>query len=179
MFRFILPITFLFFAGSLYFEYIAPSFDKIDSANEEVANLKNTLDTNKQEIEKKIADLEKQMESISPEDEERLNLLVPLKNNFDEAAFISRMNSIAALNNMNLKGVQFSGGPDETLKDDVEDYGVFTMRFNVEGSYSKFIEFMIDIERSEPLLDVDVISFSSADKDDYNYGVSLSTYWLN
>jgi len=179
MFRFILPITFLFFAGSLYFDYISPSFDKIDAVNKEVADLKGTLDTKREKINERIAELEKQMESISPEDEERLNVLVPLKSDFDEAAFISNMNSIASLHNMKLKGVQFSGGPKKTLEDSAEAYGSFTMRFNVEGSYSEFIKFMRDIEKSEPLLDVDVISFSSSETDSYNYGVSLATYWLN
>ena len=180
MFRFILPTTFIFFAISLYFSYIGPSFNKIEAINTNIASLNETLSFQKKEIDDKLAELNEQLESISLEDEEKLYRLVPQKSDFDEAGFINDMNNIASLHNMRLDGVQFSNQSSIISEgDDTEDYGVFNMRFNVEGTYNKFITFMKDIEKSEQLLDVGITSFQSTDTGIYNYGVSLVTYWLN
>ncbi|MCK5591001.1 MAG: hypothetical protein KAI72_03505 [Candidatus Pacebacteria bacterium] len=188
MLRFILPITFIFFAVSLYFSYIGPSFDKIEAANVEITSLNETLSKNKGEIEDRLNDLEEQWNSISTDDKEKLYRLVPNKSDFNEAAFINDMNNIASLHNMRLDGVGFSNQSELTSdssedSEDAEDFsgnfGVFTMSFNVEGTYHKFIEFLKDIERSEQLIDVNVTSFNSTDTGLYNYGVSLVTYWLN
>ena len=184
MFRFILPITLIFFAASLYFSYIGPSFNKIEAANMEIDSLNKTLSTQEEKIKERLDDLEKQWDSISTKDKEKLYRLVPDKNDFNDAAFINDINSIASLHNMRLDGVSLSGQPNATgeageTSDSLEDYGVLTMSFGVEGTYNKFIEFMKDIERSEQLIDVSVTSFSSEDTGLYNYRVSLVTYWLN
>ena len=179
MFRFILPITFIFFAASLYFSYISPSFNKIDAINEDIVSFKNTLSKKEGEIDKKLAELEEQTDRIGPEDEEKLNRLVPKKSDFDEAGFVNDVNNIASLHNMRLDGVQFSNQSSVIIGDDIKNYGTFKMRFNIEGTYGKFIAFMKDIERNEQLIDVDITSFQSAETDIYNYGVSLVTYWLN
>ena len=162
MFRFILPITFIFFAASLYFSYIGPGFNKIDVINKDINILNDTLSIQKKEVKEKLAELKKKMDSISPEDEEKLDRLVPLRDDFDEAGFVYDMNTIAFIHNMRIDDVQFSN-QSSAIIDDVRDYGIFQMRFNVEGTYDKFIAFMKDIERNEQLLDVNVTSFQSAE----------------
>ena len=178
MFKFILPITFIFFAASLYFSYIGPGFNKIDVINKDIDALKDTLSIQKEEVKEKLADLKEQMDSITLEDEEKLDRLVPEKNDFDEARFVYDMNTIAFMHNMRIDKVQFSSQP-STIDSDSRDYGTFQMRFNVEGAYDKFIAFMEDIERNEQLIDVNITSFQSKETGIYNYGVSLVTYWLN
>ena len=180
MFRFILPITFIFFAASLYFSYIGPGFDKIDAINKDISSLNKTLSKQKKDIDKKLAELEKQTDSISPEDEKKLDRLVPQKSDFDEAGFVNDMNNIASLHNVEqLDSVQFSSQLNAATDNNTEEYGTFKMRFNVEGTYDEFIAFMKDVERNEQLIDVDITSFQSTDTGIYKYGVSLVTYWLN
>ncbi len=180
MFRFILPITFIFFAASLYFSYIGPGFDKIDAVNKEIDSLNGTLSKQKKDIDKRLVELKKQMDSISSEDEEKLNRLVPQKNDFDEAGFVNDINNIASLHNVEqLDSVQFSSQLNVAADDNIESYGTFKMRFNIEGTYDEFIAFMKDIEKNEQLIDVDITSFQSTDEGIYDYGVSLITYWLN
>ena len=178
MFRFILPITFILFAASLYFSYISPTSNKIEVAKEEIASLNKTLSTQEEKIKERLSELKEQMDSISDKDKEKLYLLVPDKSAFNEAAFINDMNKIASLHSMRLDGVSFSSQLG-AVEDSSEEYGVFTMSFGVEGTYHKFIEFVKDLERSEQLIDVNVTSFQSTDTGLYNYGVSLVTYWLN
>ena len=180
MFKFILPITFIFLAVSLYFSYINPGFDKIDAINKEIVSLNDTLSEKEEEIDKKLAKLKKQMASISSEDEEKLDRLVPQRSDFDEAGFVNDMNNIASLHDMKqLDDVQFSNQSSTVIDEDFKDYGTFKVRFNIEGAYDKFIVFLKDIEKNEQLVDVEVTSFQSDETGVYKYGVSLVTYWLN
>jgi len=65
-------------------------------------------------------------------------------------------------------------GPDATK------YGTISLSFSVTASYENFIAFLQDLEASERLVDVTNMSFSSsgAKTDQYDFNVTIQTYWL-
>jgi len=198
MFRFIFPIILLFFAASLYFDYIKPSALRIEVLSEDIKKMDVALDTQKADIEKALAELKKDKDSIDLKDIEKLDRLVPKQNDFDEAVFVNDMNNIAIKHGMVIKNMQLSnqssatndtnntenaGGSDDTdnadSSDDIKgDYGTFKLQFSVDSTYKEFIKFMKAIERNEQLMDVNITSFQGTDEGDYSYRVALTAYWL-
>ena len=58
-------------------------------------------------------------------------------------------------------------------------YGTLTLSFNVTASYTTFLAFMRDLERSLRILDISSIKFGASDTSQvYDYEVTIKTYWL-
>ncbi len=187
MFRFIFPIILLFFATSLYFDYISPSSDKIETLNEDIRKTNTALAVQRKDIEEILAELKNNKDSIDPEKIEKFNRLVPQQEDFDEAVFVNDMNNIAIKYGMVINNIQVSSQSkiaDSTADNATDDnngdsgYGTFKIQFTFDSSYKKFVEFMKAIERNEQLLDVNITSFQAKDEGDYSYNVALTTYWL-
>lgn len=65
-----------------------------------------------------------------------------------------------------------SVGPDN------KKYGTIALNFSVTTTYDQFIVFLQSLEDNLRLVDVSDISFSAADGDNYDFNVTLQTYWL-
>ena len=67
----------------------------------------------------------------------------------------------------------------ETLGKDTTAYGTLTLSFGTTASYSFFLAFMKDLERSLRIMDITAISFAASETGSlYDYNITLKTYWL-
>ena len=56
--------------------------------------------------------------------------------------------------------------------------GAVTLGFSVSGSYENLQAFLADLAKSLRLVDVTSVTFSSNDRNVYDYNIELQTYWL-
>ena len=59
-----------------------------------------------------------------------------------------------------------------------DDLGSVDLSFSVSGSYETFLAFLRDLERSLRLVDVTKLSFNAASSNNYDFNVTIRTYWL-
>ena len=56
---------------------------------------------------------------------------------------------------------------------------VLSLSFSFESDYKNFLNFLIDLESSLRVMDVTELTFEESDTSgNYNFSVSLQTYWL-
>jgi len=159
----------------MYSVYIKPGLHQVEVLNQEIKTARDTLDTQKKEIEFSLNQLKEKWDKVDEKDVNRLHRLIPKYANFDEVGFINHINNIAKGHGMYVNNLQFSSQPMDSVEG---DYGEFTMSFTVEGGYREFRAFLDDIEHNEQVLDVDKLSFQAKGQDNYGYRISLVTYWL-
>ena len=174
MFKFFIPIILLMFSSTMYFGYIKEQQEVKRSLKESIEITTGALNTQRDDIEKKIKELEEDRNKISQEDLGRLDRLVPARSSFDEIVFVHDVNTIAQRNGMTLQGLVFGGSSEVGDK-----FGTFSMGFSVTSTYEGFKKFMRDLEHSDQLIDISIASLSGGgESDEYIYSVSLITYWL-
>ena len=59
-----------------------------------------------------------------------------------------------------------------------EDLGTVDLSFSVSTSYETFLAFLRDLERSLRLVDVTKLSFNAASSNQYDFTITIRTYWL-
>jgi hypothetical protein len=72
-----------------------------------------------------------------------------------------------------------TGEKSETVGVDQSLYGTLTLSFSTTATYTTFLAFMRDLEKSLRLIDIVSVQFASSDTNQlYDYTVSIKTYWL-
>jgi Tfp pilus assembly protein PilO len=128
-----------------------------------------------------------QYNSISDVDKARLDKIVP--DNVDNVRLIIDISGIAARHGLTAAGITTSAdgnsSSDSTaavvVPNSVAGSGslsTVTVTFNVTTTYTNFIAFLQDLERSLRILDVSNITLTTSANGVYTYGVTLNTYWL-
>jgi len=132
--------------------------------------------------------------SISEEDRKRIMKFLP--DHIDSVRLIIDINNIAGAYGMSLNGIKLSDpvGVNEPRRDEIglldissrKEYQAKILDFVVSGPYENFIAFLKDAEKSLRLVDILSLSISADSKEssssgasDYEYTVSLRTYYLN
>ncbi len=126
--------------------------------------------------------------SISEDDKQRLNKLVP--DNVDNVRLIIDVkDDIAARRGLLLKNIK-TESPTAQKTDSrpvvegaepppaPEKYGVVTLSFSVSGGYESFVSFLQDLEASLRIIDVARLSIAANDTGTYDFNVDVKTYWL-
>lgn len=175
--KFLTPIVILIISGMVFFGYIDSTYKNIKEKKVEEKMFSQALDNSK-ELQSIRDDLLVTYNSFSNEDLTRLGKLLP--NNVDNVRLIRDIDGIAAkygmsLSNVNLNIDNMSG---DTVGVEENKYGSVVLDFSITAPYRVFLSFLTDIEKSLRLVDVIKVEFSSADKDFYEYNVSIKTYWL-
>jgi Tfp pilus assembly protein PilO len=128
-----------------------------------------------------------QYNAISDTDKARLDKLVP--DNIDNVRLIIDISGIAGRHGLTAAGITTSADtnaakasiPTQSTQNSVAGSGnlsTVTVTFNVTTTYTNFIAFLQDLERSLRILDVNSITLSTSANGVYTYGVTLNTYWL-
>jgi Tfp pilus assembly protein PilO len=137
-----------------------------------------------------VDDLERNYNSFSDDQLTRLAKVLP--DNVDNVQLIIDINNIAALHGMRIKGIKVKTEEEQNAKNggdaatraraiargNVPQQANVSIAFNVNGSYSEFISFLSDLQKSLRVVDMSGLSFAADDKDFYTYNVELKTYWL-
>lgn len=184
----IVSITLLVASVAIFFGYVSPTYRtftgepelgkrSVTELKEERGRYEEALAKTK-EIELERTGLLEKYNQIPLADRERIEKLLP--DHIDSVRLIIDVNNIASQYGMTLKNISLldekegSGTPIGPQEGHSMEVG---LRFSVSGTYEKFRSFLKDLERSLRLVDVRTIGFS-AEKVDYEYSVSLSTYKL-
>lgn len=181
------PIILVVLAIGIYFTFTQGKIAEFKEVQKVNAEYQQALDNSEKLIKVRDAVL-KSYNEISPEDQERLNLLLP--DNVDNVRLIIDVNGVAARHNLAVKNIKTTASaansssataaaPQNTGRINVPStYDTVTLSFNVSTNYETFIAFLRDLEASLRILDISKITLSVGDNGIYDYGVELKTYWL-
>jgi Tfp pilus assembly protein PilO len=176
--------------------FASPTYQAISDLKVKVSSYNEALDNSKAlEIERDK--LSKKYSTISPNDLEKLEKLLP--ENVDNIRLILEIEKLSSPYGMSLKDVKYDtintnapksgtnvikGGVSPVSK---SDYGTWNLAFSTSGTYDNFISFMKDLESNLRIVDIISIEFSASDSGNakstnitpvYKYDFKIKTYWL-
>ncbi len=196
MFRFIVPIILIGVALAGFVILTSPLYQEISLKRGEIASYNEALDNSKA-LENERDKLTKKYNSITPENLEKLQKLLP--NNVDNIRLILEIEKVAGPYGMLLKDIKYSPEQKEdkkntgaTTQESVapgalnNNYGTWDLEFSTQGSYTNFINFLKDLENNLRIVDISSIAFSSdtgggsslSPLEVYRYSFKIKTYWL-
>jgi Tfp pilus assembly protein PilO len=185
--RNITALILIVLAIGVYFTYTSGQIDVLKSIQAENNQYLSAIDNAKKLISLRDSVLN-QYNAISDGDKARLDKLVP--DNIDNVRLIIDISGIAARHGLTAAGIKTSADtnisaastPSQNASKSIISGGgglsTVTVTFNVTTTYTNFITFIQDLERSLRILDVTSITLSASDSGTYTYGVTLNTYWL-
>ncbi|MCC6290798.1 type 4a pilus biogenesis protein PilO [Candidatus Nomurabacteria bacterium] len=177
--NFLLPLIVLIAAVAIFFSLSRPLLADIAVLRLEKAKLETGLD-NARKLQEVRDELIKISREFPKEDLDRLNKMLP--DNVDNVRLIIDINNLARGSGMSIRNIKIKsdqGGTDpQVIADSGQKKGAVTLAFSVAGPYANFEDFLQRLARSLRLVDVTDVSFSSNEKNFYEYSVELQTYWL-
>jgi len=176
--KFFLPIIFLIASGALFFMFIDPTYSDVKKLQQEKNLFDEALDNSKK-LQQARDSLLSVYNSFSVSDLDRLEKMMP--NAVDNVRLLRDIDGIAlkhgmVMNNVAVSFVGASGN--QQIGAQEEPIGMIDLSFTVSAPYRIFLNFMKDLEKSLRIIDVTNVSFSSSEKDLYEYSVVIRTYWL-
>jgi|SRR3989344_64265 len=193
MFRFIIPIILIGTSVAGFLMFTQPFYQEISLLRTKVKSYNEALDNSKA-LENEREKLNQKVNSITPENLEKLEKLLP--NNVDNIRLILEIEKIAAPYGMVLKDVRYNtiqkdntdtvvpGGESASALSD-RDYGTLDLSFSTQGNYNNLLLFIKDLENNLRIVDISSIEFSSIvgpsdvkPMDIYTYKFKIKTYWL-
>jgi Tfp pilus assembly protein PilO len=197
MFKFILPTILIGVAITGFFLLTNPLYKEITLKREQVASYNEALDNSKA-LEAERDKLTQKYNSFDPENLSKLQKLLP--DNVDNIRLILEIEKIALPYGMTLKDVKYDATKKDTkdaaLTQAVDmqegenfsnrDYGILSLEFSTQGTYSNFINFIKDLENNLRIVDISSIQFTSSAElglnpslpEAYKYNFIIKTYWL-
>jgi len=176
--KFFIPIIFLIVSGALFFAFIDPTYSEIKKLQQEKNLFDEALDNSKK-LQQARDELLSTYNSFSVSDLERLDKMLP--NAVDNVRLVRDIDGIASKYGMKIKNVSISfvgNSGEQQIGADDEPVGMVDLSFTVTSPYRIFVNFLKDLEKSLRIIDVISVSFGAAEKDFYEYNVSVRTYWL-
>lgn len=196
--KFVLAVLFLSSIG-LFVMLIDPTYKENQLLLADRAKLTEALDK-AHELQKVHEQLEEKSKSISASDLDRLNRLLP--DHVDNVRLILDIDQIANRYGLTITDLAFEQDKTQQKQQVVEtqrggfarpvvqeqgrignqkedtDLRSLSFEFTISSSYSQFLKFIKDLERSLRLVDIVGISLSSDKADFYDFKVKIATYWL-
>jgi len=195
MFKYITPIILIGVAIGGFSMLVAPMYEDLNTMKAQASSYDQAL-TNSKALENERDKLTKKYNSISIENLDKLNKLLP--DNVDNIRLILEIEKMAAPYGMTLQDVKYDptkptadkngavqGG--DLSKTTNKDYGSWDLAFVTEGSYNNFLNFTRDLENNLRIVDVHSIEFitdvpldakKSVLSDSYKYSFRIKTYWM-
>lgn len=197
MFRLIIPVTLIGVALGTFFLFTDKTYKEARSLMEKSASYEEAL-TNARQLKETRDTLNNKYNTFSKTDLDKLNKILP--DNVDNIKLILDIQRIAQTYGMDIQNIKFDASVTGEKKEDgaqvvqssaqlanKKDYGIFEMQFvTTRASYSNFVSFVKDLEKSLRVVDVNSITFNStesvgtsqASSDMYKYEFKVKTYWL-
>lgn len=183
--RTLLPFILLVAAVGLFFGYTDPTYSAAGAVKAEDGSYQSALDTAKSLREQRDQLLAKR-NTFSADDVQKLSRMLP--DTVDNIRLIIDINNIAARHNLTLKNVQLGSvsgskttGSATAVGKSGDPVGSVELGFTVSSNYDNFQAFLLDLEHSLRIIDVEKILFKniagSADQTDYTF--TIRTYWLH
>ena len=161
----------------LFFGYVDRTYSDVKTLRVEQADYERAL-SNSKELQAERDKLLTKFNNMSAGDLDKLVKLLP--DNIDNVRLIIDIDNIASAYGMRIRNFKTDAGEkSETIGIDQNPYGTLTLSFSTTATYSTFLAFMRDLEKSLRLIDVASIQFASSDTNQlYDYSVTIKTYWL-
>lgn len=174
-------------AGALMYVYAWPQWTNIQTLSLRQVELEGAVEKAKQ-IETIRQQLITQYESISPENSQKINRVIPAE--FDPVKLIADINDVAVRYNLVIKETQLEEESSNSNSGVVEEagpvspYKTIRLSFATSGQYRNFYSFVADIEKSLQLMDIQRISVASSqgqsgEAGNLDFNIILDTYWMN
>ena len=170
----------------MFFGYVNPTYRSHTDADgnpDSVVDLLSTVDgyaltlNNQTQLKNKVDDLTNRKNRISEEDLASLKKLLPAS--VDNVRLIIEIeNIVKEYSPQGFKSVSINKAAEDVVVSEGEKYNSLSINFTVSMPYENFVRFLQKLESNLRLADVTSISFSANDIGNYDYTVSLKTYWL-
>lgn len=182
--RTILPFVLLVGALGLFFGFTNPTYQAAKAIAAENNSYNQALDTAK-ELRAQREQLLAKRNTFAASDVQKLEQMLP--DTVDNIRLIIDINNIAARHNLTLKDVQLgtvsgsSKAPSATAVGSSGDpVGSVDLGFTVTADYDSFQAFLLDLEHSLRLIDVQKLAFKNAAQGTAtDYTLTIRTYWLH
>ncbi len=190
--KLLLPILIIILAIALFFGLTQPLLSSGTSADPGIKELKqerdvlnSALDTARQAAQK-LATLETQYNSITPEQKTALENVLP--STIDEVRLIIYAQNIGVQNKTPLKDVTVSESDSSTAQQSTATeagaalvsagYEPVAISFTVKATYNQFLSLVEKLEKSLKIFDISSVEFSSADTKagTYEFKVAAQVY---
>ncbi len=160
---------------------VKPGYTEIKELKLKSAELENVLG-NARKLQSLRDDLLAKRKELSLLDVKRLEKLIP--ESADNVKLIIEFQNIAQRYNLEIQTAS-AQKDDNILKQsgqnfDIEsrDYGIIILDFTISGGYLDFVSFLGDVEDSLRITDIRNLSISGGEADDYEFSITVETYWL-
>ncbi len=184
----IVPIILILSSLGLFFGYVDPNYKaptpsdpsdyktySITALKQERANFDYILQNSTEIIKKRDGLIEKKGK-ITNEQISRVEKLLP--SNIDNIKLIIEIGKIAQNRGLSPKNVSVGINNSQTIGGDSSVFGTLSLSFTVTATYNNFLNLLSDLENNLRIIDVTNISFSSTDNGQYDFNVTMHTYWL-
>lgn len=175
--RFLGPLILVILAIAIFFGFTRPQLAATGDLSQHATELNDAL-ANSKKLQDTYERLSKEYGDFRSDDKIRLNKMLP--DAIDNVKLIIDIDSVASKYGMTLRNTTLESDAQgkADLGPDTRPYGARKLSFRVSGPYVAIQQFLKDLSDSLRLVDPVSVSFRSADKDFYEYDVSIRTYWL-
>jgi len=182
----LLPVIALLSAIGIFFGYIRTEWvGEIATTKAAILHYDNAIAA-ADEYKKQQNELASERNKIDPTKLERLSIFLP--DSVDNVGIILDLNAIAARSGLSISdiGVTTNAGEStETISPsgvpvpETNPVSFVDMSISAIGTYSALENFLMEVEKSQRLLDVRDISVTGSDTGVYNYKMAVRLYWLH
>lgn len=169
--------------GSFVF-IVQPQYKSIQEMKKQSVEFKRVLG-NARKLQEVRDELLEKRKSIKNSDVRRLEKLIP--ESADNVKLILHFEEFAEDHNLKIQAASTSQdgvleeeeGQSQSFDVETNEYGVITLDFTIEGTYTNFISFLETIERNLRITDIRSLTITpDQEGDNYSYQISVDTYWL-
>jgi hypothetical protein len=167
----------------LFVLYTNPTYQSAKELMVEVNAYNDALDKS-QELRRIRDEKIAAFNTFSPENKARLVSILP--DNVDNIHLIIDINNIAARHGLSLKNVSLGSISDSASTRNVlavgssgSAVGSIQLGFSISSSYDNMLAFILDLEHSLRVMDIEKISFTVGERDLTDYDFTVRTYWLH
>lgn len=175
-------VILIILAIALFFTFTDSEYKRIKILKTEVESYK-VASKRSDELLKKKNELIKAYKEISTDDKARLNKFLP--DTIDVVRLIIEINDVLREYSVSSRNIQVSANTSEksdskSSKSDPagSKYNYATINFSVSTSYERFIELLRTVENTLRVIDVVSMNLSVPEQGNYQYNVTMRTYWM-
>lgn len=174
------PLLLLAVAVGLFYMYISPWYAEVEELKVRQTKYVEALDRVK-EIQAIRDDLLSRFNSFAQVDIDRLETMLPDK--VDDVRLVLDINGIAQKYGTEIQDVRVDKPQSDAMLyvepgTPTKPYETVRIVFSVEMTYKDFTSFMADVEESLRILDVENVVVRPKLGNEYDFIVTVSTYWL-
>lgn len=176
-------------AVAIYFTYTSGVWVEVKEVKAVNDQYLSAID-NAQELISLRDQVQKQYNSISIEDREKLDKMLP--DTVDNIRLVIDLNNVALQNGLSLKNISagaktagndvnassksFASNRNGTIS--IPTLDTVNVSFSVSATYQQFISFMQALEANLRIMDITHLSVTANDTGTYDFSVQINTYWL-